>query len=230
MSHRGFWLCLLALVSLRAVTGASARTMYVTDVFEVVVRSERRLSGGNIIKVLNSGDALEVRSVDTEWATVALGDGRTGYVKKHLLVSREPYKIIAERLQGEAEQQRQRLESMTQELTELRQAHKQLSDMSSTQGTQLETVSQQYEQLRQDSSQFLQLQEEYTALQQRYNALQQEIAVLNDSYTSVRKSRNVLWFLSGGGVILIGWLLGMVSERWRGRRRQGGGYSYHLPR
>jgi len=36
-------------------TTLSARTMYATDTFEIVVRSEKQIVGRNIIKVLPSG-------------------------------------------------------------------------------------------------------------------------------------------------------------------------------
>src|SRR2546422_2999870 len=97
---------LLGLVLLAAT--ASARTMYTTDTFEIVVRSEKQIAGRNIIKVLPSGVPLEVRDMDDTWATVRLEDGRTGYVEKKYLIDREPYKTTAERLQGEVGQQRDR--------------------------------------------------------------------------------------------------------------------------
>ena len=67
---------LLGLVLLAAT--ASARTIYTTDTFEIVVRSEKQIAGRNIIKVLPSGVPLEVRDMDDTWATVRLEDGRTG--------------------------------------------------------------------------------------------------------------------------------------------------------
>ncbi len=79
---------LLGLLLLAAT--ASARTMYATDTFEIVVRSEKQIVGRNIIKVLPSGAPLEVRDMDDMWAAVRLEDGRTGYVEKKHLIDREP--------------------------------------------------------------------------------------------------------------------------------------------
>ena len=71
-------------------TTLSARTMYATDTFEIVVRSDKQIVGRNIIKVLPSGAAIEVRDMDDAWAAVRLEDGRTGYVEKRQLIDREP--------------------------------------------------------------------------------------------------------------------------------------------
>ena len=212
-------------------TALSARTMYATDTFEIVVRSESKIAGRNIIKVLPSGAPIEVRDMDDAWATVRLEDGRTGYVEKRHLIDREPYKVTAERLQLEVGQQRERLATLTQQLATLRDEHQRLQKTSSVSEAQLQDVSQKYEQLRQDATttEFLETREKYADLQRAHAEAQQRLAALNDAYTSLKSSTRLTWFLCGAGVILLGWLLGMTSERWRGRRRRQVGYSYHLP-
>jgi len=212
-------------------TTLSARTMYATDTFEIVVRSERQIVGRNIVKVLPSGAPLEVRDMDDTWATVRLEDGRTGYVEKRHLIDREPYKVTAERLQLEVGQQRERLATLTQQLATLRDEHQRLQKASSVSEAQLQNISQKYEQLHQDSTttQLLETREKYADLQRAPTEAQQRLAALNEAHTSLKSSTRLTWFLSGAGVILLGWLLGVTSERWRGRRRRQVGYSYQLP-
>jgi SH3 domain protein len=217
--------------SLLLATTLSARTMYATDTFEIVVRSERKIVGRNIVKVLPSGAPIEVRDMDDTWATVRLEDGQTGYVEKRHVIDREPYKVTAERLQLEVGQQRERLATLTQQLATLRDEHQRLQKASSGSEAQLQDISQKYEQLRQDATtaQFLETKEKYAELQRAHTEAQQRLTALNEAYTSLKSSTRLTWFLSGAGVILLGWLLGMTSERWRGRRRRQVGYSYHLP-
>ena len=219
----------LGLVLLAAT--ASARTMYATDTFEIVVRSEKQIVGRNIIKVLPSGAPLEVRDMDDTWATVRLEDGRTGYVEKKYLIDREPYKTTAERLQGEVGQQRERLATLTQQLATLRDEHQRLQQAHGMSEAQLQDIGQKYEQLRQDATtaQYLEITTKYTDLQRAHAEAQQQLAVVSEAYTSLKSSTRIGWFLSGAGVILMGWILGMASERWRGRRRRSAGSSYQLP-
>ena len=220
---------LLGLLLLAAT--ASARTMYATDTFEIVVRSEKQIAGRNIIKVLPSGAPLEVRDMDDTWAAVRLEDGRTGYVEKKHLIDREPYKTTAERLQGEVGQQRERLATLTQQLATLRDEHQRLQQAHGMSEAQLQDLGQKYEQLRQDATttQYLEIKTQYTDLQHAHAEAQQQLAAVNEVYTSLRSSTRIGWFLSGAGVILTGWVLGMASERWRGRRRRSAGSSYQLP-
>jgi SH3 domain protein len=207
----------------------SARTMYVSDTFEIVVRSEKTESGRNIIKLLPTGTPVEVLETDDSWATIQLSDGRTGYTLKRYLISRLPYQLTAERLQEEVTVQKARLSTMTEQLKTLQDEHQRLQQASTTGEARLAELTQKYEQLRQGASQYLQLRDEYTKLQEAHSRSRQQLTELGDAYSLLKKSRNVLWFLSGAGVMLAGWVIGMITERLRGRRRRQSIYSYQLP-
>jgi len=212
-------------------TTLSARTMYATDTFEIVVRSAKQITARNIVKVLSSGAPIEVRDMDDTWAAVRLEDGRTGYVETKYLIDREPYKITAERLQLEVGQQRERLATLTQQLTTLRDEYQHLQKASGLSEVQLQDIGQKYEQLRQESTttQYLETKEKYADLQRTHAEAQQQLVALNAAYTALKSSTRLTWFLSGAGVILTGWVLGLTSAHWRGRRRRQVGYSYQLP-
>jgi SH3 domain protein len=224
-------LVVLAIVGqLLLATTLWARTMYVSDTFEIVVRSEKNTeTGRNIIKLLPTGTAVEVIEMDDSWATVQLPDGRTGYTLKRYLLSRLPYKLTAEKLQEEVEEQRQRLATLTEQLTTLQTEHRRLQETSRGQATQLTDITKKYEQLRQGASEYLQLKADYTHLQQVHEQGQQQLSALEESHLLLKKSRNLSWFLSGAGVMLAGWIIGMITERFRGRRKRQGSYSYQLP-
>ena len=222
------WLGLITPLWLATLLHAS--TMYVSDTFEIVVRSEKNTSTGrNIIRLLPTGTAVEVLETDDSWATIQLSDGRTGYTLKRYLISRLPYKLTAEHLQEEVNQQKERLVALTEQLTTLQNEHHQLQQGSGERDTQLADITKKYEQLQQDAAQYLQLKANYTTLQQTHEQSQQQLGEMSEAYLLLRKSRNLLWFLSGAGVMLAGWVIGMITERFRGRRRRQGGYSYQLP-
>lgn len=220
---------LAGLGQLLLATMLSARTMYVSDMFEIVVRSEKTESGRNIMKLLPTGTPIEVLDTDDSWATVQLPDGRTGYTLKRYLISRLPYQLTAERLQEEVTGQKTRLTTLTEQLKTLQDEHQRLQQASAGREARLTETTQKYEQLRQDASQYLQLRTEYTDLQQAHRQSQQQLTKLDDDYRSLKNSRNLLWFLSGAGVMLAGWVIGMITERFRGRRRRQSTYSYQLP-
>jgi SH3 domain protein len=221
------WLGVLG--QLLLATTLYARTMYVSDVFEIVMRSDKSTQS-KIIRLLPTGTSVEViDETDDSWATIELPDGTTGYVLKRYLISRLPYRLTAERLREEVEEQKTRLATLTEQLTTLQDEHQRLQQVSTVRESQLAEITKNYEQLRQDASQYLQLKTNYTELQREYRQSEQQLVELNDAYVLLKKSRNLLWFLSGAGVMLAGWIIGMITERFRGRRRRQGGYSYQLP-
>jgi SH3 domain protein len=222
---------LLAMLGqLLLATALQARTMYVSDTFEIVVRSEKNeTSGRNIMKLLPTGTPIEVLDMDDSWATVRLPEGRTGYTLKRYLISRLPYQLTAERLQEEVTGQKTRLATLTEQLKTLQDEHQRLQQASTGRDANLAEITQKYEQLRQDAAQYLQLHAEYTNLQQVHQQTQQRFTELNHDYALLKNSHNLVWFLSGAGVILTGWVIGILTERLRGRRRHQSGYSYQLP-
>ena len=126
---------------------------------------------------------------------------------------------------------RWRLAWLEDENAGLREEQQRLQKVSGLSEAQLQDISQKYEQLRQDATttQYLETKEKYADLQRAHAEAQQQLVALNEANASLKNSTRLTWFLSGAGVILAGWLLGMTSERWRGRRRRQAGYSYHLP-
>jgi SH3 domain protein len=225
---RLMWLVLVG--QLLFATGLYARTMYVSDTFEVVLRSEKEIAGSNIIKILPTGTPLEVVGMDGSWAVVKLSDDRTGYVLKRYLISRLPYKLTAERLQEEAQQQKGRLDELTKELKTLRQDNAKLRKTNSQQESQLTETIRKYDRLHEDSSQFLKLKSDYADLQQVHYDTQKELAAVTKKNHDLEKGRAYFWFLIGAGVMLAGWIIGMMTERFRSRVRRQSGYSYELPR
>src|SRR5262245_13965838 len=123
---------LLAMLGqLLLATALQARTMYVSDTFEIVVRSEKNeTSGRNIMKLLPTGTPIEVLDMDDSWATVRLPEGRTGYTLKRYLISRLPYQLTAERLQEEVTGQKTRLVTLTEQLKTLQDEHQRLQQAS----------------------------------------------------------------------------------------------------
>ena len=222
------WLGLVG--QLLFAAGLQASTMYVSDTFEVVLRSEKEIAGSNIIKILPTGTPLEVVDTDGSWAVIKLDDGRTGYVLKRYLISRLPYKLTAERLQEEVQQQKGRLEALTEELKTLRQDNAKLRKTSNQQESQLTETIRKYDQLHEDASQYLKLKTDFTDLQQVHYDTQKELATVTKKNRDLEKGRDYLWFLIGAGVMLAGWIIGMMTERFRSRVRRQSGYSYELPR
>jgi SH3 domain protein len=77
-----------------------------------------------------------------------------------------------------------------------------------------------FENLKLESANYLQLKEEYQGLQAALENARQEAQKLSEETESMRLTQNVKWFLAGGLVFLVGWLIGLSMGRLQKRRRR----------
>ena len=78
----------LAILALgHALPGQAAKTRYITDDFEVTMRSGTSISN-SIVRMLNSGQPVTVLEEDlaSKYSLVEIEDGKTGYVLNRYLV------------------------------------------------------------------------------------------------------------------------------------------------
>ena len=111
--HRAFPLVVLFLAS-TAVFG-QAETAYVTDNLRLGIHQATDTSD-RPFRTLESGQAMEIISRNTNYAQVRLPDGVEGYVKAAYLVYEKPAKLIVAESQAATE-------ALQQQLAETKQAY-----------------------------------------------------------------------------------------------------------
>lgn len=80
---------------------AVAETAYVTDNLRLRMYADAELT--SVLETLQSGDAFEVLSRNSQTALVQLADGRQGYVSAGYIVYDKPAKLIVAESQAEVE-------------------------------------------------------------------------------------------------------------------------------
>ena len=105
--HRAFPAIVLLLMSLPAA--GQGETAYVTDNLRLGIHQATDTSD-RAFRTLESGQALEIISRNTNYANVRLPDGVEGYVKAAYLVYEKPAKLIVAESQAESEALRKELE------------------------------------------------------------------------------------------------------------------------
>jgi len=95
-------LMLLVLLIMALPAGLRAETAYVTDMLQLELYDNEALSGAPVRK-LRSGDQLEILERSTRKARVKLDNGETGWVKSLYIVTTEPARTRANKLEAEVE-------------------------------------------------------------------------------------------------------------------------------
>lgn len=207
------------LAVLLAMGSAAAQAAYVTDTFEITMRSGPS-NGNKILKMLPSGTSVDVLRTDKEWSYVRTG-GTEGWVLSRYLMKTPPAALQVEQFTRENESLRARMAETDEKNSATSGENKALLDRLTRAEDELAALRKRYAELEQGAASYVQLKtafDELTALQaetaQRAEALEQK----NRDLSGDTQHR---WFLTGAGVVgaslLAGLLLGRLQRRKTGR-------------
>ena len=216
-------LSLLTLTLLLIVSAVSfAETRYVIDQLVITVRSNKT-DNYEILTTLRTASPVIILAEDTEYVKVRTSKGIEGYVRKQYVSKAIPKKIQIKQLQ----QQRATLESQLQQqrqefqeksglaMSRLEQLETLSDDFKTTQ-LQLEQIKKDYDKLKKSSDNVVNLAAERDRLLEDNSRMTNELVVLQEENRNFHRSNMIQWFLAGGGVFLIGWLIGKISRKKRG--------------
>lgn len=212
-------LVIAALALLGAGAPHAEARHYVTDQLTITVRTGR----GNefqILRTISSGTPVEViEASDDGYARVRLEDGTEGWLLERYL-SDEP--VARTRLAG-LERERDALAGdnarLRDEVAELTRERSALEDRVERLAGVRRTLDVENERLRALAALPGELRAENAALAARLEELEREATLLREKNRARRDTARRDWFLAGGGVLLGGFLLGVLVSRVRLRRR-----------
>lgn len=195
------WFFAACAVLLLASETVSAQTKYVTDEFEIMLRTGQ--SGRHeILRQLKSGTPLRVLEQGEGYTKVQLGSGVEGWVLTRYLVNQPSGRDRLATLQKKHDDLQQRFnEKVEQEKDRLRQEI-----------TRLERIAKKPLELQRENEN---LKAQLELEKQSYLELQEESEILKSPY----KDRQ--WFITGALVVLGSMLVGIILTRipWQKRKR-----------
>ena len=210
-------LTLVFTIFLPSVT-AAATSLYVSDTtLEANLRSGTSQEN-RIIGMLKPGTQVTIVLEEDGWAKVTLEDGRTGWILKRYLSERPPWRLTAEKLATENEQLRTQLAKIKSENQALVRKNNDLQKETNVQQDDLQAVRREYEELKNSSTNYLNLKMAYENLQNEARKTKVKLDQLEKVYRKLKISTSIRWFLSGAGVLFLGWIVGSSMARLRRRR------------
>lgn len=212
---------LIFVVLLAAPLASHAETRYVTDQFKITLRSGES-STHRIIRMVPTGESLTVlrNNPKTGYTRVRTQDGKKGYVLTHQIVkepiARDQLVALKERvreLEAAPGELSAKLAALQGEHTQLKQAHEELQVIR-------QKIESELTNLRRTSSNALRISNERNELRREVARLRGEFEELKQENRELRVNSNQRWFLTGGGVVTGGILLGLILPHLRMRRRR----------
>jgi SH3 domain protein len=142
-----------------------------------------------------------------------LSNGKEGWVLSRFLTSREPASIKLAELEKEHQQLLETFQTLKTDNELLKEENQRLQDELHKTQDKLDHTSKAYETLKKKSANFFTLETNYNEAITKLDQQTKKASHLE----SRLQEKNVKWFLSGAGVLLTGFVIGLM---FKGQRRK----------
>jgi len=229
-------LCILLLSAIATSSSALAITdtdsdnnpistkMYITDVFEVTMRSGTSTSN-EILMLLKSGQAVTLLEQDSvsQYSLVKAENGKQGYVLSRYLVDKPSAKQRLASLQQATAAQKQENQSLKTEISILQtDLANQLLNNENLKNS-LQTSEDELERVSLAAKSTLEVMEKNRVMESTITELQQQQSLLSDENDILKDSTRMDWFIRGAAVSLLAFLIGILVTRIRWKKQESWG-------
>jgi len=208
-------------ISLIAQAGLAQRA-YVMNPTKITLRKGPGVKE-KIIKMLPQNEPVEILESKEGWSRVRLlgpkRQGKEGWVLSAFLITRIPWESQASLLKEQNTRLKERLTKIEKEWSELSGEREELGGKLEKNATTLDTVRKRYETLKRDASGFLKLKKEYEITKTNMEVAQATTEKLTKENVVLKSSQRNTWFLTGGAVLLVGLIFGLIMGRQQKKRK-----------
>lgn len=226
------FILVFALLLISAPATLYAATQYVSDKLVITLRR----GAGNeymIIKTLKSGEPLEILKETDKYYKVRISDNETGWVRKQYITPDTPKPVIIagltkkiERLNASIAKLNKEMSAIKNELANEQGLHigdskklqrnlNKANDQIYRTNKKLKEITNKYTSLVKDSGDVVKTIDERNRLRKDFKNLNTEMIELKETNKSLTNRNIVYWFLAGGLVLLIGWIMGQITKKRR---------------
>lgn len=210
-----FWMVLIGLFILPAAS--IAETVYVSDHFEIPLRTGPG-ADRKIISLPQSGTALEMLEKGAEWSQVRESNGREGWALNRYLSPSPPSAMLLERVRQDYDVLTAKFKDLQERFNELESQKKSTDSDLAQNRRNRDELSTAYETLKKESSDFLKLKQRHQEVTAELEAEKTRSAKLDDENMQMKRNRIIQWVLTGGGIMLVGFFIGLFSSSRRKAR------------
>jgi SH3 domain protein len=200
------------------------QSMYVTDEFEVTLRSGTSTSN-EILMLLKSGQAVTLLEQDpvTKYSLVETASGKKGYVLSRFLVDMPSARQrLASLKQSTAAMKQENISLKAEILNFEADLANQLAENGSLKTT-LYTTEEELERVSIAAESTLDIIDKNIIMEATITELRTQESSLTEENSTLRDSRKMDWFLRGAAVSLIAFLIGILVTRIRWKKKDSWG-------
>jgi SH3 domain protein len=209
--HLRFLLYVLCLL-LGFALPAGARTMYVIDELVITLR-QNPANSSPIVGRARSLEKMEVIEEGEEWILVRNADGVQGWVQSKYISEDPPIGLKVKQMEAENERLLSVFHELEAENARLKELNAELDAQLKEELTSRTKLEEEYRRLGEEAADYLKLRKEYEEARNQLTELKAETETLARAADETVNNRRLRWFLAGAGVLVTGWLVGLISLR-----------------
>ena len=193
-----------------------AETQYISGVLQITLRSGPG-TDHRVLAMLKTGNRVEIITTEGDWTQVRLENGKEGWILSRFLTDKEPHSVMLEQIQQKNEELSSQFKSLQEIHEKQKSSNKWLESELAETKKKLKQAVAQYEALKKESSEFLKVKTEYKKSSSELAQQIEKGQAMEMELSQLRLQKNIKWFLSGAGVLVVGFLLGLSAKRQRRR-------------
>ena len=199
---------------------ASAETAWVSDQFEITLRSGPSTSNA-IERMLDSGTELEVleRDPETGYARVRTGGGTEGYVLTRYLMNEPAAREQLARLTSQLTNEASRGTTLNSQLSAIRSQYDSATRQIETLEREKSELEEELGEIKRTAANVLSINNQNKQLREQLAAEEIRVATLEQENRELTSQTTRYWFMSGALVLVVGMVLGLWLPRIRWQRR-----------
>jgi len=205
---------LCAVLLLMAIPVAQAEDRWVTDEFEVMMRTGKSNSQ-SIVRQLKSGTKVEILAEDKAagYAQVRIESGAEGWVLSRYLKRGPTARLLLPDTEARLNKSEAKTAELKKEISELKRERQKLQNQVAELQSSGSSVQQQLDRVTKLSAGTIQVDDQNRQLKKRLVESDQQMELFEAENKRLGSRSNREWFLVGGAVLMLGLMLGLILPR-----------------
>lgn len=145
-------------------------------------------------------------------------DGKEGWMLKRYLSSERPLQDVVEKLRKENSFLKEKQATIATKNDEMGSRSNTLQKELDTCLAGLTETQDQYQTLKSDTADVMLIKDNLAQSEETISTLQHDLSAVTAENERLKGNQNIKWFLAGGGTLIFGCIVGIISSRSRKRR------------
>ncbi len=212
----------ICIIALGAPQDAQSQSVWVSDQFEITLRSGPSTSNA-IQLMVGSGTELQVleRDADAGYTRVRTAGGTEGWVLSRYLMSEPSAREQLQTLSGQLSSANTAGSSLTNQLSAIRSEYRTAENRIETLEREKAALEKELTEIKRTAANVLSINTENTDLHEQVMDAGIRVDILEQENRELSSQTTRYWFMTGGLVLVIGIILGLWLPRIRWQRRSG---------